>query len=55
MRAKPGDGDFVARDANAPVLVANAIWKGKTQPKGGEAGGGRALRIVLTQLRDTRI
>ena len=34
MRAKPGDGDFVARPANAPVHVANAIWKGKTRPQG---------------------
>jgi dihydropyrimidinase len=34
MRAKPGDGDFVARKANAPVHVANAIWKGVTQPQG---------------------
>ena len=34
MRAKPGDGDFVARQPNAPVQVANAIWKGVTQPKG---------------------
>ena len=33
MRAKPGDGDFVAREANAPVHQANAIWKGVTQPK----------------------
>ena len=33
MRAKPGDGDFVARQPNAPVHVANAIWKGLTQPK----------------------
>ncbi len=36
MRAKAGDGDFVARKANAPVHVANAIWKGVTQPKGVE-------------------
>ncbi|MBL8902563.1 MAG: dihydropyrimidinase [Hyphomicrobiales bacterium] len=34
MRAKPGDGDFVARPANAPVHQANAIWKGVTAPKG---------------------
>ena len=34
MRAKPGDGDFVARQPNAPVNVANAIWKGVTQPTG---------------------
>jgi dihydropyrimidinase len=34
MRAKAGDGDFVARPANAPVHQANAIWKGITQPKG---------------------
>ena len=34
MRAKAGDGDFVARPANAPVHQANAIWKGVTQPKG---------------------
>jgi len=33
MRAKPGDGTFVARQPNAPVNVANAIWKGLTQPK----------------------
>ena len=32
--AKAGDGDFVARKANAPVHQANAIWKGVTQPKG---------------------
>ena len=34
MRAKPGDGDFVARPANAPVHQANAIWKGVTRPGG---------------------
>jgi dihydropyrimidinase len=34
MRAKAGDGDFVARKPNAPVHVANAIWKGITQPQG---------------------
>ena len=34
MRARIGDGDFVARKANAPVHVANAIWNGVTQPKG---------------------
>src|SRR5205085_12408728 len=34
MRAEPGDGDFVAREPNAPVHVANAIWKGKTRPQG---------------------
>jgi dihydropyrimidinase len=34
IRAKPGDGDFVARPANAPVHQANAIWKGVTAPKG---------------------
>jgi dihydropyrimidinase len=34
MRAKAGDGDFVRREANAPVHQANAIWKGITQPKG---------------------
>jgi dihydropyrimidinase len=34
MRAKPGDGDFVARPANSPVQQANAIWKGMTRPKG---------------------
>jgi dihydropyrimidinase len=33
MRAKPGDGEFVRREPNAPVNVANAIWKGLTQPK----------------------
>jgi dihydropyrimidinase len=33
MRARPGDGTFVARQPNAPVNVANAIWKGLTQPK----------------------
>jgi dihydropyrimidinase len=36
MRAKAGDGDFVARKPNTPVHVANAIWKGHTQPKGVE-------------------
>ena len=34
LRAKAGDGDFVAREPNAPVHVANAIWKGIRQPKG---------------------
>jgi dihydropyrimidinase len=34
IRAEPGDGDFVARQPNAPVHVANAIWKGKTSPQG---------------------
>ncbi len=34
MRAKPGDGDFVARQPNAPVHQANAIWKGLNQPQG---------------------
>jgi dihydropyrimidinase len=34
MRAKAGDGNFVARKANAPVHVANAIWKGVSAPKG---------------------
>jgi dihydropyrimidinase len=34
MRAKAGDGEFVARKPNAPVHQANAIWKGITQPKG---------------------
>jgi dihydropyrimidinase len=34
MRAQAGDGDFVARQPNAPVHQANAIWKGVTQPKG---------------------
>ncbi len=34
MRAKAGDGDFVARAPNAPVHQANAVWKGLTQPKG---------------------
>ena len=34
MRAKAGDGDFVARKPFAPVNQANAIWKGVTQPKG---------------------
>ncbi len=33
MRAKAGDGDFVPRKPNAPVIQANAIWKGVTQPK----------------------
>jgi dihydropyrimidinase len=33
MRAKPGSGDFMARQPNPPVHVANAIWKGLTQPK----------------------
>jgi dihydropyrimidinase len=36
MRVKAGDGDFVPRAANAPVHVANTIWKGVTQPKGVE-------------------
>ena len=36
MRAKAGDGDFVARKPNAPVHVANAIWKGVSAPKGVE-------------------
>jgi dihydropyrimidinase len=34
LRAKPGDGDFIPRPANAPVHTANAIWKGLTEPKG---------------------
>ena len=34
MRAKAGDGDFVARPANAPVHQAFSIWKGKTRPQG---------------------
>ena len=34
MRPKAGDGDFVARKPNAPVHVANPIWKGVMQPKG---------------------
>ena len=34
LKAKPGDGDFIARAPNAPVHQANAIWKGITQPKG---------------------
>ena len=34
MRAAAGDGDFVARQPNAPVNQAYAIWKGKTQPQG---------------------
>ena len=34
MRAKPGDGDFVARRPNAPVHQANAIWKGLMRPQG---------------------
>jgi hypothetical protein len=34
MRAKPGDGDFVAREPNAPVHQANAIWKGLTRLRG---------------------
>ena len=33
MRAKAGDGDFVTRKANAPVHVANAIWKGVSAPR----------------------
>ena len=36
MRAKAGDGDFIPRKANAPVHVANAIWKGVSAPKGVE-------------------
>ena len=36
MRAKAGDGDFVARKPNAPVNQAFSIWKGITQPKGVE-------------------
>ena len=43
MRAKAGDGDFVARPANAPVHQANAIWKGVTAAEGREAGGSDAL------------
>jgi dihydropyrimidinase len=34
MRARPGDGDFVAREPNAPVQAAHAIWKGRTRPQG---------------------
>jgi dihydropyrimidinase len=34
MRAQPGDGDFVARQPNAPVQAAYSIWKGKTRPQG---------------------
>ena len=33
MRAKPGDGDFVARPANAPVHVANATYRELTAPR----------------------
>ena len=33
MRPKAGDGDFVARKPNAPVHVANPIWKGVTAPR----------------------
>ena len=33
MRAKAGDGEFIRREPNAPVNVANAIWKGLTQPR----------------------
>jgi dihydropyrimidinase len=36
MRAKAGDGDFIARKPNAPVHVANAIWKGVSAPRGVE-------------------
>ena len=36
MRAKAGDGDFVARKPFTAVHQANAIWKGITQPKGVE-------------------
>ena len=43
MRAKPGDGDFVAREPNAPVHVANAIWKGIKQPQAGQARRGDAV------------
>ena len=31
--AKAGDGEFIRREPNAPVNVANAIWKGLTQPR----------------------
>jgi len=34
IRAEPGDGDFVARQPNAPVQAAYSIWKGKTRPQG---------------------
>jgi dihydropyrimidinase len=33
LRAKPGDGDFIARPANPPAQAANAIWKGLSEPK----------------------
>jgi dihydropyrimidinase len=33
MRAKPGDGDFVARPPNAPVHVANATYRELTAPR----------------------
>ena len=36
MRAKAGDGDFLARKPNTPVHVANAIWKGVSAPRGVE-------------------
>jgi dihydropyrimidinase len=36
MRAKAGDGDFVARKPFTAVHQANTIWKGITQPKGVE-------------------
>ena len=33
VKAKAGDGDFIARKAYAPVDQSNAIWRGVTQPK----------------------
>ena len=33
MRARPGDGDFVARPANAPVHIANATYRELTAPR----------------------
>lgn len=36
MRAKEGDGDFVARKPFTAVHQANAVWKGVTAPRGVE-------------------
>jgi dihydropyrimidinase len=33
LRAKPGDGDYVHRPANAPVHVANATYRELTLPR----------------------
>ncbi len=45
MRAKPGDGDFVAREPNAPVHVANAIWKALPSRSRAASGGNAVSRI----------